>query len=104
MKMYTTDGVTVTNGEGHMGIFSTVELLNQKIGEISKLEHALANKEQSLKLTKDALELMKKKNEELEIKANEQRLKIKRFEDQIKDLESERLLLHRSLERSRVKS
>jgi len=40
--VYTTDGTTVNCGDGYMGIFSTVSLLNDKIKEIEKLQADLA--------------------------------------------------------------
>lgn len=49
MSKYTTDGVIVSNGEGFMGIFSTVSLLNDKIDRIKHLEQRLKEAEEALR-------------------------------------------------------
>lgn len=41
MAKYTTNGVTVTNGNGFMGIYSTVSLLNDKVKKVEELTKLL---------------------------------------------------------------
>lgn len=44
MRKYKTDGHVVTNGESSMGIFSTVELLNQYQALLAELDEYLEYK------------------------------------------------------------
>jgi hypothetical protein len=59
MSEYTTNGTFVTTGDGYyMGIFATVEMLNDKIKKIKELESKLTESESKhLAVIKDLKEL-----------------------------------------------